>query len=171
MLKNHCFVSLSHKVLIYVLRVPQCLPPRTIIGTPLPSASEGRGGGPNSDDWRKSLVLCLLCGLSYSDILSNEHTFKVIRFFIQYVLCVRCFNSTDVYAWYIFCTPKQKTVDFFEVMCLLLTAYSLLTRSSTPITLSVYAKCHPTDSSGINIVKLNFSEFPLFTLQNRNKIF
>jgi hypothetical protein len=39
---------------------------------PLPPGTKGRGthsptveglGGPNSDDWRKSLSLCLLCGL------------------------------------------------------------------------------------------------------------
>jgi hypothetical protein len=52
-------------------RVPQCLSPRRI-GTRYPlsrkkvcpptSLRVWGGGGPNSDDWRKSLVLCLLLG-------------------------------------------------------------------------------------------------------------
>ncbi len=71
-------LCLRHKV----QRVPQCMSPRrnwVLPPPPLPQASvpltpEAKGGGhtclpvrgwgsPNSDDWRKSLALCLLCGL------------------------------------------------------------------------------------------------------------
>jgi hypothetical protein len=61
----------------YIPRVLQCLFPRPNSPPPLPQASvslprnqKGRHtrlrvrgwGSPNSDDWRKSLALCLLCG-------------------------------------------------------------------------------------------------------------
>ncbi len=32
-------------------------------GTHSPKGEGMGGGGPNSDDWRKSLALCILCGL------------------------------------------------------------------------------------------------------------
>jgi hypothetical protein len=66
----------------YIYRVPQCMSPRRNWDSPTPSlASEcapppqakggrahspaGEGwGSPNSDDWRKSLSLCLLCVLN-----------------------------------------------------------------------------------------------------------
>ncbi len=35
---------------------------------PLASVSRGGGGGPNSDDWRKSLALCLLCAFPIGHI-------------------------------------------------------------------------------------------------------
>ncbi len=63
----------------YIPRVPQCLSPRRNWDPPphalankrvrtLPEPKGrthspcGWGGGPNSDDWRKSLEFCLLCG-------------------------------------------------------------------------------------------------------------
>ncbi len=66
-------------------RVPQCLSPRWNWDSPTPSPAskcappESRGGGgylhtrlrvrgwgsPNTDDWRESLLLCLLCGSKY----------------------------------------------------------------------------------------------------------
>ncbi len=83
---------MSHEVLTqalapqstYLYRVPQCMSPRRNWDSPTPSlASEcpptpnqrggthtrlrARGwGSPNSDDWRKSLALCLLCDLPES---------------------------------------------------------------------------------------------------------
>ncbi len=59
---------LSHKVHIYLARVPQCLLPHRNWDLPTPS--------PNSDDWRKSLALCLplwaklTCKIFY---LGSEH--------------------------------------------------------------------------------------------------
>jgi hypothetical protein len=66
---------------VHTYRVPQCMSPRRNWDyPPLPQASvpssetKGRGltrlrvrgwGRPNSDDWRKSLALCLLCGVIY----------------------------------------------------------------------------------------------------------
>jgi hypothetical protein len=66
----------------YIYRVPQCMsprrnwdsptPPQSVASdcAPPPQAKGGRAhspagegwGSPNSDDWRKSLALCLLCG-------------------------------------------------------------------------------------------------------------
>ncbi len=69
----------------YIYRVPQCMypcrnwvpqplsrkrvcppPPNQRVGgqTSLRVGGGGGWGSPNSDDWRKSLALCLLCGLS-----------------------------------------------------------------------------------------------------------
>ncbi len=72
----------AHKVLLYLEYHSVC--PIVRIGTPPPKiphlsvsfprnqegdahspAGEGAGGGPNSDDWRKGIVLCLLCGDAY----------------------------------------------------------------------------------------------------------
>ncbi len=69
------------KKYLYIQSTAQCMSPRRNWGSPNPSpASEcapppqpkGKGGAqspagggwgsPNSDDWRKSLALCLLCG-------------------------------------------------------------------------------------------------------------
>ncbi len=78
----------THKV----PRVPQCLSPRpkqdpspasefALLGTKWEGthspAGEGAGGPPNSDDWRKSLVLCLLCERHYWPV--------VCIFFIVYI--------------------------------------------------------------------------------------
>ncbi len=69
-----------HAQSTYIPRVPQCMSPRRNWDSPTPSpASKGasppnQGGGhirlrvrgwgsPNSDDWNKSLALCLLCGV------------------------------------------------------------------------------------------------------------
>ncbi len=74
------FVSLGNKVLIYkehrsvcplvgIGTLPPLLSPASV---PLPPETGGGGharlrvggwGSPNSDDWRKSLALCLLCAL------------------------------------------------------------------------------------------------------------
>jgi hypothetical protein len=59
-------------------RVAQFLSPR-LLWDPPPTAylasecvlpPKGRGAGPNSDVWRKSLVLCILCGSTYEYMLS-----------------------------------------------------------------------------------------------------
>ncbi len=84
-LKMQCSCKHRHRHK-YIPRAPQCLSPRWNWDTPppLPQArvyppfppyqkggtrSPGvRGrGSPNSDDWRKSLALCLLCGLRVYD--------------------------------------------------------------------------------------------------------
>ncbi len=67
----------AHKVLIYLGNHSVC--PIVRIGTPhqlsrkrVCPSPEPKGGrthstwvGPNSDDWRKGIVLCLLCGDAY----------------------------------------------------------------------------------------------------------
>jgi hypothetical protein len=75
----------------YITRVPQCLfarpnwdprppspasecvpPPGTYVGGDTPEEVEG----PNSDDWTKSLVLCLLCGhctMPFPVLITNCH--------------------------------------------------------------------------------------------------
>jgi hypothetical protein len=74
---------MHHALCIFLVKhVPQCLSPRPN-GTPLPplplpqasvslSGTKGGGthshagkGGPNSDDWRNSLGLCLFCEVYY----------------------------------------------------------------------------------------------------------
>jgi hypothetical protein len=79
----------QHKVHIYKEYLPQCM---SLVGTgtlptplsPLPPVPGGgvhtrlrvRGWGrPNSDDWRKCLALCLLCGVQY--LLSRYYTCTV----------------------------------------------------------------------------------------------
>jgi hypothetical protein len=78
-----CNIYLQHKV----HRVPQCLSPRRNWDPPppLPQASVSPGnprgehtrlrvrgwGSPNSEDWRKSLILCLLCDLEITKPKSN----------------------------------------------------------------------------------------------------
>ncbi len=81
-------IAISHKVLICtVYRAPQCMSPRRNWDSPNPSlASEcappprpkgERAHSPaaevvgESDDWRKSLALCLLCGDSHCRYLST----------------------------------------------------------------------------------------------------
>jgi hypothetical protein len=53
--------SVCPLVRIGTLPPPSRVPPGTKGGT-LSAAGEGEGG-PNSDDWRKSLALCLLCAV------------------------------------------------------------------------------------------------------------
>ncbi len=76
------FYTVVHKVHIYLEYHSVCSLVRT--WTPLsrkrvcPSPREGRGGihspagkgvgGPNSDDWRKSLALCVLCAVVSTDM-------------------------------------------------------------------------------------------------------
>ncbi len=74
----------------YIYRAPQCMSPRrnwdspnsspaSECAPPLPDQRVGgrtrlrlRGwGSPNSDDWRKSLALCLLCGWFSSSLLCS----------------------------------------------------------------------------------------------------
>ncbi len=79
----------DHKVHIYLEFHSVCLLARIeTLPLPLPQASVpplpepkgemdtlawgwGGGGGPNSDDWRKSLVLCVFCG---SDTFIHNNT-------------------------------------------------------------------------------------------------
>ncbi len=74
-------VSLKHEVLIYTEHHSVCPlvgigtpptpllqaivppPPNQRVGGWAQSPAGGGWGSPDSDDWRKSLVLCLLCGL------------------------------------------------------------------------------------------------------------
>jgi hypothetical protein len=58
--------------------------PLVRIGTPHPLSCKqfDRVGGPNSDDWRKGLALCLLCGLS--KIRENIHIKKGIKIGLDY---------------------------------------------------------------------------------------
>jgi hypothetical protein len=51
-----------------------------------PSARYGENSGwgvgsPNSDDWRKSVALCLLCGVNYSKLATNA------RFVLTFTFC------------------------------------------------------------------------------------
>ncbi len=48
------------------------------IPTPEPKC-EGVGGGGNSDDWRKSLALCLLCGADVW-VCQTHHAYECVRF-------------------------------------------------------------------------------------------
>ncbi len=74
--------SIRHKVLIYTEHHSVCpfvgigTPPTTLPQASVPSPPPKGGGGntrlwlwgwgsPNSDDWRKSLALCLLCGIRH----------------------------------------------------------------------------------------------------------
>jgi hypothetical protein len=84
--------SLSHKVLIYkehhsvfpLVRIGTPPTPLPLASVPLPPGPKGGGGhtrlrlrgwgSPNSDDWKKSLALWLLCGLSDdSQIFLAQH--------------------------------------------------------------------------------------------------
>jgi hypothetical protein len=64
--------GVGHKVLIYTEHHSVCVCPFVGIGTPPVPLPQARGhtrlrlwgwGSPNSDDRRKSLALCLLCGV------------------------------------------------------------------------------------------------------------
>jgi len=73
-------VKEDHPQSTYIYRVPQCMSPRRNWVSPTSSLAsecaptpgtkggggtrlrERRWGRPNSDDWRKGLALCLLCG-------------------------------------------------------------------------------------------------------------
>ncbi len=92
----------------YKPRVPQCLslrqnwdpPPPCPEGIPPPPprrrggkracgwGGEGRGVGPNSDDWRKSIALCLLCG-SLSWLVSG------VSVYYSSQTCPSCFFSLN----------------------------------------------------------------------------
>jgi hypothetical protein len=72
---NHHFFILFLSQSTYIPRVPQGLSPgpnwdphplsrKQVCPPPEPKIDDG-GGGPNSDDWRKSLALCLLCVYSW----------------------------------------------------------------------------------------------------------
>jgi hypothetical protein len=69
--------KLHHKV-HRIPRVPQCMSPRPNRDPPTSSPKRGGAhspggegvGGPNSDDWRKSLALCLLCAIT--DLKAEE---------------------------------------------------------------------------------------------------
>jgi hypothetical protein len=72
------FSSLAVPQSTYIPREPQCLSPRPKWDSPPLSCEQFDGvGGPNSDDWRKGLALCLLCGLS--KIRENIHIKKGIK--------------------------------------------------------------------------------------------
>ncbi len=82
----------------YIPREPQCLSPRPNWDSPPPLLQAiWRGGGPNSDDWRKGLALCLLCGLS--KIHKNIHIKKGIKIGLDYrcILPVLRKNHTCVF--------------------------------------------------------------------------
>ncbi len=49
-------------------------------------------GSPNSDDWRKSLALCLLCAF-YSDLLLGSETL-VHKIILSYFLATIYYNNT-----------------------------------------------------------------------------
>ncbi len=54
-------------ILILILLLQASVPPpRTKEGGNILACGRGGGGSPNSDDWRKSLAFCLLCGRHYS---------------------------------------------------------------------------------------------------------
>ncbi len=99
-------LCLRHKVQ-RVQRVPQCMFPRrnwVLPPPPLPQASvpltpEAKGGGhtclrvrgwgsPNSDDWRKSLALCRLCGLRNllysSEFCTGTAPVKILMLIVMY---------------------------------------------------------------------------------------
>ncbi len=50
---------------------PPCTPSPARECAPPPPRQNQRGRDPNSDDWRKSLALCLLCGVHLLFIICN----------------------------------------------------------------------------------------------------
>ncbi len=58
-------------------------------------------GGPNSEDWRKGLALCLLCGLSI--IRENTHKKEGIKIGLDY----RCILPVRVVDPYLFFTDPD----------------------------------------------------------------
>jgi hypothetical protein len=93
---HNYFWAVNHKVHICAPRVTQCLSPRPNwdphplsckrVGPPPPETKGGQhlpageeAGGPNSDDWRKGLALCLLCAMNYSCALSYCKLFTAIN--------------------------------------------------------------------------------------------
>ncbi len=91
----------------YISRVPQCLSPRPNWDPPppLPPASVsplesggetlacgwGGGGGPNSDDWRKSLAPCLLCA-HWKKGVDGRRSHSSHSFALPYFPSNLCFN-------------------------------------------------------------------------------
>ncbi len=83
-------------------RYSECVPP--------PVGTKGGGhsrrgvsgrGGPNSDDWRKNLVLCLLRGLYFLD---TEHIAQLfVKLWIMQYACINCMTNTH----------KHKTDNLF----------------------------------------------------------
>ncbi len=84
----------------YMPRVPQCMSPRPNWDppTPLPQASlppgtkggdtltsRSGGGGPDSDDWRKSLAQCLLCCFDIQASGSVTDVWKVYFLYIFFL--------------------------------------------------------------------------------------
>jgi hypothetical protein len=93
-----CFWSCVQKFLTptkyipYISRVPQCLSPRRN-WDPHPLTRKRvwalwGWGGPNSDDWRKSLVLRLLCAPSHYSWCLLRRTFPAYRSCV--VICSSC---------------------------------------------------------------------------------
>jgi hypothetical protein len=64
-----------------VPRVPECLFPRRNWDPPPPLPQTSEGWETNSDDWRKSLELCQLCGFfSHSGFIASEKVGKICIF-------------------------------------------------------------------------------------------
>ncbi len=99
-LKTACWIGYAHKVLMYIYKEYHSVCPLVGIGTPppplpltsvsLPLESKGGGahfpacegwGSPDSDDWRKSLALCLLCGYAYRSLSAKR--IKQCRIFLR----------------------------------------------------------------------------------------
>ncbi len=103
----------------YIYRAPQCMSPSSELGLfqplshkrvcpPRPSPLDQRVGGhtrmrlrgwgsPNSDDWRKSLSLCLLCFLIYAltQSVSNLLELASVRIY-EYLI-----TTSTVASWYL----------------------------------------------------------------------